>query len=238
MGRERAGQHGRPFRSDHRRDRGARSLCKSPTDVGVLAGDSLWVYVDPKIPGGCRSDPTSEQDHTDDRARGVRRARKRRAMVCSGWAYADRRGRTAAAPLTVWGPTSGFDTLDPALTGGHPYVGILVWLLNDGLVDFPRTGGIDGTTLAHPRSRRVDAGRESRREDVHLHLARRHRIFRWAACDAGGLPPGDRTSSSPRSHPPGRAMGARRGIHVGSGRGGSRCHPGRECDLAGRHRDG
>jgi peptide/nickel transport system substrate-binding protein len=48
--------------------------------------------------------------------------------------------------LTVWALSSNFDTLDPSIAG-FTQVWDMLALTNDGLVGFPRTGGLEGATL-------------------------------------------------------------------------------------------
>ncbi|MEP6973391.1 MAG: ABC transporter substrate-binding protein [Actinomycetota bacterium] len=116
---------------------------QSPTDL-AFASDSLWVSQGAQG-SVAQIDPASGQV-----VRTIALGSETGAEAASdGVLWVGVRGSQEAhrgGTLTVWGSTVAFDTLDPALTANTPNWS-LVSLLNDGLVSFPRTGGIDGTTL-------------------------------------------------------------------------------------------
>ena len=115
----------------------------SPTDLAI-AGDSVWVSqgtqgsvarIDPDSGEVTKTIPLGTETGAEAGGDGV-------LWVGVRGSQAAHRGGT----LDVWWPSQGFDTLDPALTGVTP-TWDLVLLLSDGLMSFPRTGGIQGTTL-------------------------------------------------------------------------------------------
>ena len=115
----------------------------SPTDLEI-AGDSVWV-TEGTQGSVARIDPNSGEV-TKTISLGAETGAE---SVGDGTLWVGVRGSQAThrgGTLTVEWLKEGFDTLDPALTGVTPSWD-LASLLSDGLMSFPRTGGIEGSTL-------------------------------------------------------------------------------------------